>query len=159
MNSITRFALLVILTFCILPQAAMADQYQCLEPQLAQKAKAILEAKKFAIEFCSNCSAQETNIKRFNIAQVNLQKSDCGTEVFLKGKIVRGIKPPVFDGACTEKLDVYNPSTKLKLPLDKQVDLAYLYVWEPERKLFITLAEVLGLDTKNICIKALKLGR
>jgi len=99
------------------------------------------------------------NIKKINIQKVSIKQENCGSQIFIEGQIVRGIKPPVFGGDCTEKLEVNNPSQKLKLPFNETLDLAYEYIWDEENKQFITIAEALGLDIKNICIKHLILKK
>jgi hypothetical protein len=148
--------------FCslfLVSHCAQADQYQCNSKEVAQQAKKLLEKNKFFVEFCSNCSAETTNVKKINISKVTIKTSDCGDEIFVEGKIIRGIKPPVFGGDCTDKLTISNPSYPLKVPFSSQIDLAYSYIWLPEKREFRSLAEILNLDAKNICIKALEIKK
>lgn len=156
---INKIIVLGLSLFFLIAHNIKADQYQCVSAEIAEKAKALIEKKKFIIEFCSNCSAEISNIKRINIQKVSVKQAVCGYEVFVEGKIVRGIKPPVFGGDCAEQLEVSNPSQALKLPFSEKLDLAYEYIWDEKSKQFITIAEALGLDTKNICIKHLMLKR
>ncbi|HEY9886578.1 MAG TPA: hypothetical protein V6C96_04880, partial [Vampirovibrionales bacterium] len=71
----------------------------------------------------------------------------------------RGVKPPVFGGYCGEKIEVYTPSQPLEMEYIKPIDLAYTYVWNDENKEFRTLAEELGLNTDDVCVKAVSLHR
>ncbi|MDJ0625239.1 MAG: hypothetical protein QNJ31_02590 [Candidatus Caenarcaniphilales bacterium] len=134
-------------------------KYKCNSLETAEKVKEILEEQKFFIDFCSNCAPRKAAIRRIDIKDIEIKKKDCGAEVNVKGSIVRGIKPPVFAGYCTEEIEVHNPSQKLDLDYQKAIDLGYSYVWIAEDKRFETLSSVLDLPNKNICIKSLILKK
>ena len=94
--------------------------------------------------------------------QIEIQeKKACTVGLKIEGKIVRGIKPPVFGGECTETLKVYNPSLSLGVPYKRasrqKNDLFAFYLWQPGQKAFVNLGTILGLetDTTPICIKKL----
>ncbi len=158
-NKFVFSSIACLFSLCFFYLNVSADQYQCLSPDVASSAKKAIEKSGFIVEFCSNCSKEEAAIKRINLQNISVKTTDCGSEIYIEGLIVRGVKPPVFDGACTELLEVYAPSMPLQVPYKKNLDLAYVYLWDNEKGEFRTAAEMLGLDTKNICIKAIKLKK
>jgi len=134
--------------------------YKYLDQKTAEKAGEILGQSKFFIYFCSNCPPDKSNIRRINISKIEILVSDQEQySLGISGQIVRGIKPPVFGGYCTEHLTVYSPSMPLELEYENEIDLANTYVWNKDKKAFVNIAKLLGLDISNICIQSLELTK
>jgi|GEM_PF-4276859 len=168
-----------ILVFCvnlITLKASLAESvdYRCNSREIATKARAILQNNKSFIIFCSNCSPEKAKIRQVKIqagkkishdtpeetVSLQLIKEEEGCfSISATGTIIRGVKPPVFGGYCTDILQVYNPSIALEIPYQHKLNLANVYLWNPEKREFQTLAEMVGLDTSDICIKRLILNR
>lgn len=164
MKTKNKFLLILLLQGCLLFTASLTAsaagyKYLCNSEEIAQKAKQILEEKKFFLDFCSNCDAKKASLRRVEIESVTIQTRECGAELSVKGKLVRGVKPPIFGGECTDKIEVYNPSIPLALEYNKEVDLAYSYVFDAKTKTFKTLAELVGLGAEGICIKQVMFGK
>ncbi|MDX1919018.1 MAG: hypothetical protein SFT81_07790 [Candidatus Caenarcaniphilales bacterium] len=142
----------------VLAVPAQADLYNCVSPAEAEKAKRLIENKGFMIEFCSNCEPESSPIRRINVSEVILKENSCGTEIFVKGRLARQVKPPVFTGhgKCPIYLEIGVSSVKLAGFFDQQIDLAYYYTWDSQEKKFLTLAEQVGLSTELICIPGVK---
>ena len=141
-------------------QEASSPVYKCLEADKANEAKELLENSKFFISFCSACNPNEASVRRINLtAPVELIESDCGMKIKASGKIVRGVKPPVFGGYCTEMLKVTSPSEELDVAYSNELNLASVYVWDKENKNFTSVAELLGLDVENLCVRHLTITR
>ncbi len=138
---------------------SLLSQFKCLSPEQAQTAQQILKEKGFIIDFCSDCEPAKAVVRRINIVETKIEQTACGSEIKIKGKIVRGIKPPVFEGKCSEELSIYNPSFTLDLNYEKSLNIAYSYVLAEDKKSFITIAELMGLETNNICIRKIQLKK
>ncbi len=137
----------------VVSTSSLADRYQCNSPEITQKAKKLLEQSGFLIEFCSNCPYSGEAPKRANISKVTVEKLECGQELTVHGKTVRIIKPPVFGGACTDLLEISNPSFKTSETYEQKADLAYMYIFDKTDNQFKTIAEILGLDVSEVCVK------
>jgi len=151
----------VLIVLQINPVSVKAEhyKYRCNSPEAAEQAKRLLEEKKFFVDFCSNCSPSAANLRRVEVESVTTQTNECGIELKVKGKLVRGIKPPVFGGECLETLEIYNPSLSLNLEYDKTIDLAYTYIFDSSTKSFITMAQAVGLSVEEICVKRLQMKK
>lgn len=156
-NTLSIAFLISILSFCNLATQAESLNEKCLEASTAQQIKQLLENKKFYIDFCSTCNPQKVSIRRVDVSAVSLENTDCGQEIKVIGKIVRGVKPPVFGGDCTDLLEVYSPSIPLDVPFETTVNPANTYVWDDETKSFASVGSELG--DKKVCIKALQLKK
>jgi hypothetical protein len=135
------------------------NQFKCLSPEQAETANNILKEKGFIIDFCSDCDPAKAVVRRINIIETKIEQTNCGSEIKIKGKIVRGIKPPVFEGKCSEELSIYNPSFTLDLAYEKNINIAYSFVLNEDKKSFITIAELMGLESNNICIRKIQLKK
>lgn len=136
-------------------EASQALNYKCLDRQSASSIKDLLEIQKFYIDFCSTCPKTKASIRRINISEVSLTESECGYSVNVKGLVVRGIKPPVFDGLCSTNLEVYSPSLALDVPFEGVVNPGNIYLWNSKSSSF----GVLSLGASKACIQNIVLKK
>ncbi|MDX1920691.1 MAG: hypothetical protein SFU25_08175 [Candidatus Caenarcaniphilales bacterium] len=156
--SLASLAILIsILSFYGFSSKAEALDVKCLDASMAQQIKGLLESKKFYIDFCSTCSPQKANIRRVDISEFSLLETSCGQEIKVKGKIVRGVMPPVFGGECTDLLEVYTPSLPLDVPFETTLNPANTYAWDEESKQFASIGNELGYG--KVCIKSIILKK
>lgn len=153
------FCFLFLIALGLLPVEADYYKYKCNSQVVAEEAKKILEEKKFFIDFCSNCPPDKAGVRRVDIEKVVIEQKPCGAELKVTGKLVRGIKPPIFGGYCTEEIEVYNPSIKLEMEYRKNIDMAYSYVWNESSKRFETLSSQLSLTGREVCVQSIVLKK
>ena len=160
-----KILLILLILPCLLLAEVGADQHyfvhRCNLEEDAKKAKDYLEKLGYFIYFCSNCDHMVANIRRIDIENIELgYKKGCGHYLYVAGKVVRGVKPPVFGGYCSDSLEVSNRSVPVDgVPFARDIDLAFTYVPDGDGK-FITLAEKLGMEVEDlICIRSIEFTR
>ena len=159
--------LLIISSFEELRVQAEAEK-TCLSQETADNIINMLNKKKFFIDFCSACDPKVASIRRININNIqknninNNYEKDC-YELLISGQIVRGIKPPVFGGYCTDQtLEVSNPSFTLDINYSKIINLSniqniYILNKIQDKLVFSSLGEF--NNTKPACITNLSLSK
>jgi hypothetical protein len=50
-------------------------------------------------------------------------------------------------------LEISNPSFKTSETYEQKADLAYMYIFDKTDNQFKTIAEILGLDVSEVCVK------
>ncbi len=153
--------LFILLFILFISYVVKAEEHnKCLLGSTTEKAKDILEAKKFFVYFCAKCNYKEANIRKINIEEIIIPDKSCNSKLQIKGKIVRGIKPPVFGGYCTPKLEVSNKSFELDLAFDNEVDLKNIYVWDKSNNAFVNLLKIMELgDQDTVCVENIVLTK
>jgi hypothetical protein len=135
--------------------------YQCLDEKTTNMLLELLNKQKFYLEFCSGCAPSKAALKRINISSIEVKKNACGNELLVSGIIVRGVKPPIFEGRCTDTLEIFSPSIPLEVPIKSSFNPDIAYAWDSEKKAFASISEELKPDTnsKGVCIKSVILHK
>jgi hypothetical protein len=156
LKNVLLFALVAGLSIGLMSSPSKtAENNNCLELEEAEKIKKLIDEKGYFLDFCSSCSPSKAAIRRININQTELIEKSCGWTVKAKGQIVRGIKPPVFGGECTERLTVSSPGTRLEIPYETEVKVSNTYI-NTGGKSFVSLAKIAEIKSSKACIQEIR---